>query len=645
MVRAALVLLFLAAPLFAAVDPEAKKPYLLRVVLRTAEHPTLTPLFRADVAKQMRQMLQNALGPLATVEVVDLAGVAPEKREPLWQLVADKGLDALDGVTAVTGVKTHFVCVDIADGQYEIRVRQHDGCTGTATPVVRTVLEGDRASVSRVAARAVGTDFGFVGTFDPNGGGAVAVTLKAGDLGPVDQWVKKGDVFAVVQVRENRRPARPAKGKEAPSATTGQRLDGVLLQVQDTPRSGTAVCKLHTRFRGGLPRDGATVGYRAVKLGTAETPVKLRLTDGAGNPLKGANIRVRAGEADFPADGSRDREELALADGVYTSKEPIKNMAFVVVTSNDAPVARIPLELFARHTATRKVNLDPRADAQNDAADRTRDMLDRVRSARVVLARAVDELSDLQRKDKPKALEYGEAAVAATDKEITALRADVSRMKERLGKDAPATAFDATEADLRALAAKNAELKAHLGKLKDVIRVENDPAALAKRKTIDGLLLDAKLHINKADYEQAIEKYREAIKASADEPAAKAELEAALALLEKEWQVKDDAHAAARKFVYDTWPKWEKPTEMRDGLEEVKKAVAKCQAARDLVTLRKFYLTGPQVLERYGEAMKKLADAATEDEDKAAVAKLLPVGEELEKLLLAAGKTLGVDGK
>lgn len=641
MPRFAVPLLLLAALPAAALDPEAKTAYQLRVVLRTADHPTLTPLFRADVSKQVRQMLRNALGPLAAVEVVDLAGVPAEKRDPLWQLAADKGLDALDGVNAVTGVKTHFVFVDIADGQYELRLRQHDGCTGTASPVTRTFLEGDRASVSRVAARAIGTDFGLVGTFDPAAGPAVAVTLKAGDLGPVDAWVKKGDVFAVVQVRENR---RPAKGKAAP-ALTGQRLDGVLLHVQDTPRSGTAVCKLHTRYRGGLPRDGATVGYRAVKLGTAETPVKLRLTDGAGNPLKGANVRVRAAETDFPADGSRDREELVLADGVYTSKEPVKNLAFVVVTSNDAPVARIPLELFRNHTATRKVTLDPRADAQTDATDRTRDMLDRVRSARVVLARAVDELGELQRKDKPKALEYAEAAVAATDKEIAALKADAQRLKDRLGKDAPPAAFDATDADLRALTAKNAELKAHLTKLKDAIRVENDPAALAKRKTIDGLLLDAKLNINKADYAQAIEKYKEAIAQAADEPAAKAEMEAALAGLEKEWAVKDADHAAARAFVYDTWPKWEKPAEMRDGLAEAKKAVAKAQAVNDLVTLRKFTLTAPQVLERYAEAMKKLTDAATEDEDKAAVAKLLVVGDELEKLLTAVGKALGGEGK
>ena len=642
MFRCAMLMLFLAVPAVAAVDAEAKKPYQLRVVLRTAEHPTLTPAFRADVAKQVRQMLQNALGGLAAVEVVDLAGVAAEKRDPLWQLAAEKGLDALDGATAVTGVKTHFLFVDIADGQYELRLRQHDGSTGTASPLVRTLREGDRASVSRVAARAIGADFGFVGTFDPAGGGAVAVPLKAGELGPVEAWVKKGDVFAVVQVREAR---RPAKGKEAAPALTGQRLDGVLLQVQDAPRNGVAVCKLHARYRGGLPRDGATVGYRAVKLGTAETPVKLRLTDGAGNPLKGSNIRVRAAEADFPADATRDREELVLADGVYTSKEPLKNLAFVVVTSNDAPVARIPLELFAHHTATRKVTLDPKADAQNDAADRARDMLDRVRGARVVLARTMDELSDLQRKDKPKALEYAEAAAAATDKEAAALKADIARLKERLGKDAPPGAHDAADADLRALAAKNAELKAHIAKLKDVIRLENDPAAMAKRKAVDGLLLDAKLHINKADYGQAIEKYREAIKASADEPAAKAELETALAQLEKDWEVKDDAHAAARKFVYDTWPKWDTPAEMRDGLPEAKKAVAKCQAVRDLVTLRKFYLTGPQVLERYGEAMKKLTDAATEDEDKAAVRALLVVGEELEKLLMSAGKALGADGK
>ena len=354
---------------------------------------------------------------------------------------------------------------------------------------------------------------------------------------------------------------------------------------------------------------------------------------------------MRVGETDFPTDNSREREEMVPADGGFVSKQPRKNLAFVLVTSNESPVARIPLELFAGHTAVRKVNLDPSAEARNDAADRARDMLDRIRSARVMTARVFDELTELQKKEKPKALEYGEAARTSLEKEAGALRSDLTRLKERLGKDAPAGTFDAGETDLRALIGKTQELQNHLTRLKEVIRIENDPAAQAKRKGIEGLLLDAKLAMQKADFDQAIAKYEEAIKLSADEPAAKEELEKALAQLNKDWAVRDADHAAARKFVYEVWTRWEKPAEMREGLAEAKRAIAKCMAVNDKMTLLKFYVTGPQALERFYENVTKLTDAATEDEDKAALKVYPMIGEEYQKLLAEAGKVLGVDVK
>ena len=58
----------------------------------------------------------------------------------------EKGLEALDGVTAATGPKTHFVFVDFADGKYEIRTRQHDGSTGFVTPFVRKQVHGTAGS-------------------------------------------------------------------------------------------------------------------------------------------------------------------------------------------------------------------------------------------------------------------------------------------------------------------------------------------------------------------------------------------------------------------------------------------------------------------------------------------------------------------
>jgi hypothetical protein len=642
------LVLLLAVPASAApLGGESKAGYHLRVVVRTGDHPTLTPHFRAEVLKGVTSALQAALGPCGSVEGVDLNSKPADQRDPLWALVDAKGLEALDGVTAATGPKTHFVFVDFADGKYEIRTRQHDGSTGFVTPFVRKQVHGDRGFVARLAGLAVAQDFGVVGTFEPTGP-QVSVVLKAGELGPLDQFVKKGDVFAVVQVREARRAVAPKvrpKGKEpeapAAPAMTGTRIDGLLLHVIDTPRNGLCVCKMYNRYRGLPARDGLTVGYRCVKLGTGEGVLRLQLTDAAGTPYRADTLQPRAGASDYPDPmASRDREEMRYADGVFTSKDRFQNIAFVLVRGGDNPVARLPVEIYPDQVEVRRVNLNPAAEpspVQSAAAD----LLDRIRSARVIQARCVEEVATLQKKEKPKALEYGKEAVTALDKEADVLRADLDRARDRYNADAPAGTFDPCEADLRALETKTRELRGHLTKLKDVIRIENDPAAAALHKQIEAALLEAATAGAAFDIDQAIAKYEEALNLADKEPAARAEIEQALTNLKMAWEPKDDQHRAARKFVYEVWAKLEKPADVRDALPEARRAVAKCKAVGDKFTLGKMYAVAPQLVEKYKEALIRMRDAATEDEDRQALLQYVKVSRDLEDLLNDLGKEVG----
>src|SRR5687768_10335088 len=62
----------LAARPAAAIDPESRTPYHLRLAVRTGDHKALTPHFRADVTRAVTSALQAALGTLGTVEAVDL---------------------------------------------------------------------------------------------------------------------------------------------------------------------------------------------------------------------------------------------------------------------------------------------------------------------------------------------------------------------------------------------------------------------------------------------------------------------------------------------------------------------------------------------------------------------------------------------
>ena len=648
-----------AVPASAALDPELRTPYQLRVVVRVADHPSLTKHFRAELRKELQAGLGAALAGVGTVEVIDYNGTPDDRREPLWRLADERGLEALDTAIAVGGGKTHFVFVDYVDGKYEVRARQHDGTSGFVTPIVRKAVHADRGFVGRVAGLAVAEDFGAVGTLEPTDQDQVSIVLKAGDLGPMDPWVKAGDVFAVVQVREARRGSRPAekpkipqetkdgkpaKGSPSPKGTkeappaNGTRLDGVLLQVVEAPRGGSCVCKLYNRYKGSLAKDAITLGYRCVKLGTGEAALRLRLVDGSGAPLKADNLQARVGIADFPDASPRDREEMSSKDGVFTSKDPLKHIAFVLVKAGDTPLARIPVEIYADHVAVRRVN--PGKGDDDYLVSLVKDFVDRVISARVVQARSFDDLVVLQRKEKPEALKYGEAAFESQEKDADGLRADLKRMKERFAAEAPAHLFDAPEADLAALESRTKELKLHLSKLRDVIRAESDPAAAAGAKTVQALIYEAELLVGQADYDPAIAKYEEAVKL-AEGDQAKANIQTVIDALKKVWTLKDDEHGVARKFVYEEWVKLEKPSDVRDKLDAARRAVDKCKAVGDRVTLLKMFRTGPQVADRFAAALRKLEESATEDEDRQALRGYIKVSEDLQALLADVGKAVG----
>lgn len=646
-----------AAPAPAAIDPEAKTPYQLRVIVRTGDHPALTKHFRADVKKSVGSALQTGLGGLGTVEVIDLNETPADQLDPLARLAGEKGLEALETVSVTAPAKTHFVFVDFADSKYEIRSRQHDGTTGFVTPIIRKTVHADRGFVGRLAGLAIAQDFGIVGTFDPPGAAAppqVGVVFKAGDLGPLEGWVKKGDVLAVMQMRQLRRPApRPtpkakakAKGDEEPPAgplVVGTRLDGVLLHVLDGPRNGVATCKLYNRYRGPLPVDATTVGYRCVRLGTTEGPLKLQLVDNAGTPYRGDILQPRAGAEDFP-EGAREHEEMTYADGVFTSKQPFKNVAFVLVKNGEAPVARIPVEIFADQLAVRKVNLNVQDEEGRYFQSLVADMRERILSARVTQARSFDDLANLQKKDKPKALEYGQSAYDSLDKETSALRGDLNRLKTRIGTDAPAGLFEACETDLRTLEQKTNELRVHLGRLKNVIALEKDPGAAGNRKGLEGILLDAQLFLQSLDYDQAIAKFEEALKQPELDATQKADIEKTLERLKKEWEIKDEDHAAARAFVYQKWAKLEQPPDIRDALAEARKATDKCKAVGDKVTLLKFYSVTPALLDRFEKNLRKMIEDAGDDPDKLnALKDYTKVVEDVTQLFTSVGKEVGAD--
>ncbi len=148
---AGLALLSLVGQASAADDRE---PYRIRLVLSVARHPLLTKTFQEQVARELKDGLQAALGDLARVEVA--------KDHPKLEEIRKHGLGRwLDRWNERSTYQTHFVQIDYARTTYIIQTRQHDGLTGLACAVLRSDRTRDPAYVARTAALLIDAQFGI----------------------------------------------------------------------------------------------------------------------------------------------------------------------------------------------------------------------------------------------------------------------------------------------------------------------------------------------------------------------------------------------------------------------------------------------------------------------------------------------------
>jgi hypothetical protein len=349
-------------------------------------------------------------------------------------------------------------------------------------------------------------------------------------------------------------------------------------------------------------------------------------------------LQPRSGAEDFP-DAPSDREEMKFASGVFTSSQSFKNIAFVLVKAGEVPIARIPIAIFPDQVAVRQVSVSDKLPSAVEAA--ASDMQDRVRNAQVMQAKVFEDLGSLQKKEKAKALAYGDAAFDSLTKEAEFLRADLNRLKERYGAEA-SDLFKSTETDLQSLDARTRVLRTHLARLKEVIQNENNPAAA----TALGLVSEAALAVKVYDYDVAIAKYEEAIKLPGLDAAAREDVQKQLDTLRKEWEPKDAEHAAARKFIYEVWAKLENPPDVKAALPEARKALDKCKAVGDKISLNKMHLVAPQVTQRYFDTLNKMVDDASGDADKLAeLSAYKKVNDELKVLTADLAKEVAGEGK
>jgi tetratricopeptide (TPR) repeat protein len=557
----------------AALPADANEPYALTIVLAVAPHPSLTAVFREQLQRELRDSLQAAFGKLAKVAVVT--------QHPLLPEIARRGLPAaLDGFKDEGNGKLHFVVLDHVHGRFDLQSAQYDGRTGLTTPVIRhAVLDdpADRPLVARTAALQIDLDFGIIGTvIDASNPARVRVELQGHALGEsLDRWARKDDVFAIAQVNRG----------------GPQRTPDAYLQVIDGPKAGICTCRLLARYADAASRlnEGpGTQGYRCLRLGTTEGPLRLRVIDDKGAGQTGVRVLVSALgfdplKDDFKPVGVPDR------DGLVRPERPFRNIAFVRMMATGAAVAQVPVPIIAGQTAVCRVNVEPGNELIGQVTLHRQRYLERLNEALQLQANLRVVLNDLMAKSKPEqALTQGRASLAEQLVEWKNLKEELDSLRKELSDSAlPASArsrlrVDTVEQRLAQIESGSQSVKEFLDQVEKVLKDR------PKQKLVEGMVLRARLLKNEeARYDKALEIYADALSKAID--ADKPEIDAEMQRLKTDWALREpiEAHRKARQVLYEVLPQAGSLEQLQDALDQAPGALEVCRKCGDRLTPRR----------------------------------------------------------
>ena len=644
---AVVVVLSAAPPAPAQLDAEPKQPYQWRVVLTAKPHPLVTPEFRERVKRDVVAALQTGLGPLGTVEVIDLAELPRDKWEPLWQQFDDKGFAALDAPRDLTGAKTHVLRVEYRDGRFHLETRQYDGFTGLSSPLVRAQAVRAPEQVGRTAGLMLDRDFGLTGTVEPvaGKGDEARVLVRGAGLGPVTGLVQVGDVFALAAVRKTNRPApapvrtatgkivAPPPGSVPPPGLTSSPRDFTLLKVTEVAADGSLRCAvLFANPARAMPLANGVVGYRCMKLGTVKAAVAVRLVGSDGTVYKTAStVSVRAGDTGFGNPAVPDQKDACkfhAGTAQFRSDRPLAGVACVTVSlGSQSKLFAVPI--LGDDPITLPFEVDPvkaeRAEFERAVLAAASNVAD-ARLAQTVCFEAVARLIDKQKNGDALARAKGgrdaaEAANQGLTDELVRLREQAKAVPTAGGAEALLAKIDQ---NLTALRAYNAQLKGHIEKIEEVVKRENDPAAAARDVQAQALNARITLLLSGGEVDQALAAYDQLIALVPES----AEAKARRAALAAEWKVKDDAHQQARDYLLRTWPAVATIQDFKDSLPLVRAAVDVCKKSGDKWAMRKLLIAFSTAGVKLNELVTTLDPASEADRklvaDANTVGKFLP---------------------
>jgi hypothetical protein len=627
----------------ARLDPEASTPYRWRVVVRFDRSPLLKPDFRQQILHDIRGSLQPKLGEVGRVEVIDLDSVPEDRQEPLWREFVKDGWPALDSpkFRELTGVKTHFLRVAVANGGYRLEARQHDGSTGLASPAVRTKETRAPEFVARLAGLILDRDFGPVGTVEPldKEPDAVQVRFRGGALPGFDRLVKPGDIFAVALIREVSKPAPQAQPKgpqprfggraaETVKVAVGRPQQFVLLRAAGPVADGWCKCQVLTGYSNPFPHGRGILGSRCLKLGTVEAPVELRVVDRDGKPQVGSQLlSVRATDTDFtvPPDA---RDALELRGGLFRSARPLRGVACVVVSLGSGRQVPFAVPVLGEGPVTIRFDVKPE-DAARAAFERAcedlRGRVAEVRTAQIVLINALSRLI-LAGKNQ-EALDRATTGLATQDAADKELTAELDRLKKQPGASDPAAAalLEAAGRQLEAIRAGRSGIADKQKDLQTAVAKANDPVRFEREFRANELNNRIKQLIEAGEIPEALELYDELFEVTKNP-----EIKDRKAKLAKEWEPKDDTHRKARAYVTDEWRKVAGLAAFKAAVQPLTEAAGVLAKYDDRLGLRNLLSSFEPAYAKLKEVLDTLDPNA--ESDRAAVKEVQQVTQALRKI-------------
>src|SRR5262249_7549914 len=146
-----------------------------------------------------------------------------------------------------------------------------------------------------------------------------------------------------------------------------------------------------------LGEDKGVLGYRCLKLGTGEGPLRLRLVDDKGLSLDG--LQVEVGRQGF------ERSDVKFAgttksEGLLQTEESYPTLAFVLVLSHREVIARVPVPILEDRIAVLRVTPNTEGGAVSQLVAAKRRLLERLTEAILVQNDLRKELGELMAKSR-----------------------------------------------------------------------------------------------------------------------------------------------------------------------------------------------------------------------------------------------------